>query len=1242
MKDRRRMVITAGALLALVLVALTGPAAAQVSKEDRNCISTFNKGIRQVAKTHGKIVRKCLSSFASGTLTAATPEACIAADAGGKLQNAVDKAVEKINRKCAAGFPAFGTSSVSPALGRAILAQFDLMHGSIGPDLDLDLIADADDASCQAKVGAALIKCEDTRLKEFLKCKKKGLKSGQIVDAASLAATCLGTLNNPQPDDSNRIALQCVTKIADTAAAHCSDTDIQQAFDGCNAADPSSLGSCLSSESACQVCRLLNDVDSMARDCDAMDDGADNGSCGAECTDGLVHPEEACDDGNGTDNDGCSSQCLVEGGWKCSGEPSTCSLACGDGILDAGELCDDGDNANGDGCSAICEVESGWSCIGAPSVCTHDCGNGTLQPGNGEVCDDGDETSGDGCSSTCQVEPGYNCTGSSPSTCTFVCGNGVFNSGETCDDNNAVSGDGCSNVCQIETGWLCAGLPSLCGTVCGDGLKRGAEACDDGDATSGDGCSNTCQVELGYACAGAPSICTAVCGDGVIRGAEDCDDSNTTNGDGCSSPLCKQEVTHSCAGQPSVCNALCGNGILNGLEECDDGNGTPGDGCSPNCKIQAGYACAGQPSLCVNTCGNGAIDAGELCDDGNSVSSDGCSSTCKVEAGWFCNTPGQACVTFDVFIDSPANGVFSTAASMVVSGHYTNLPAGQVSVKVNGVNASSVNTTLRTFSHTVSLSQALIFNPVLVTVTNTATGDEVRDRIVIIAGQSVADGAFSPQSVALRLNDSGLDTMEPLIAQLASGQVDVGALLPPGTVITDQCFVNFIGCIGSARVTIANPPPSYGSFNLLMDSQINSVFGDIGIFNLRIDVNIDGSGVVPDCGLRLTANALHLTGNYALEPFPPPNASNVDVNLITNPIGVSFDGFNDEFTSGLCDAPIIGDIIQALLPDIEALAVDGIRGFLSDPDGGGAQDSPIADAIEVVLEGISIAGPIGEGLGLTLETPLFTVAENNSGITLGSDSKFTASIGGGPNQCLPPAGTPDLTRSYSKTETFPSFGANTPVGNVPYGLGICISSAGFNQLLKGQTECGLMRTSLSSIDLDGGGPIPPLPITSTLLSALVPEFSQLPSGTPLRIDVAPTLAPIVTGNNGPAGELTELKIAQMTLDIIETGPEIVWLRGALDARLGLDLAFDGQGLGITIGTPNPSDLTVAIIHNPIGADEAQVETVLPSIITPLIPQLAGALSGFPLPEFFGLQLSGVEVSRNGQFLSLFANLTPTP
>jgi len=150
---------------------------------------------------------------------------------------------------------------------------------------------------------------------------------------------------------------------------------------------------------------MVNDVDQLSRDCDLLDDGnAANGSCGSECPDGIVQQDESCDDGNATDNDGCSDHCTIEGGWACTGEPSTCTRKCGDGALDAGESCDDANLTNGDGCNNACDVENGYECSGAPSVCQKKCGNGTVDVANGEICDDHNHANGDGCSSTCQVE----------------------------------------------------------------------------------------------------------------------------------------------------------------------------------------------------------------------------------------------------------------------------------------------------------------------------------------------------------------------------------------------------------------------------------------------------------------------------------------------------------------------------------------------------------------------------------------------------------------------------------------------------------------------------------------------------------------------------------------------------------------------------------------------------------------------------------------------------------------------
>lgn len=48
-----------------------------------------------------------------------------------------------------------------------------------------------------------------------------------------------------------------------------------------------------------------------------------------------------CEDQNNLLNDGCSSDCQVELGFKCKGVPSICESECGDGIQAFDEECDD-------------------------------------------------------------------------------------------------------------------------------------------------------------------------------------------------------------------------------------------------------------------------------------------------------------------------------------------------------------------------------------------------------------------------------------------------------------------------------------------------------------------------------------------------------------------------------------------------------------------------------------------------------------------------------------------------------------------------------------------------------------------------------------------------------------------------------------------------------------------------------------------------------------------------------------
>jgi len=594
-----------------------------------------------------------------------------------------------------------------------------------------------------------------------------------------------------------------------------------------------------------------------------------------------------------------------------------------------------------------------------------------------------------------------------------------------------------------------------------------------------------------------------------------------------------------------------------------------------------------------------------------------------------------------VNILTPAHGTFSTAANVTLTGNVQNVSFGVSTVFVNGT-AATMNPDL-TWSITLPLSAAAVVNPYNVEMRSVATSASMsRKRIVVIYGQSITDGNFSEDSVALRINDSGLNQLEPLIASGVA--IDPATLLPVGTVvISNYCAIPgpFGTCLGRETARVANPPPTITGFGIDADSMTNFVAGDVDIYNLRIDLQLTGSGLAPSCGLRLTAANTQILGDYALLPDSV-DPSNVDVNEIGNPV-VSFTTFNQQFTSGLCDFPLIGSLIQLIIGNVEPTVRTGLQDYLKDPDGGGPLDAPVADAIEVALANISIAGPIGDTLQVNLDTPLFDVLEDNAGITLGSDTRFVATPVAGtpaPGECAQVPNAPNLAASYHVTEAFPSFGANTPGGS-PYNLAISISTSAFNQLLKAQIECGLLQTSLTEIDIGAGLQ----PLTAGLLKVFMPTLSGFDSALPMRIDLKPTVAPFLTGNGGPGGEIGEIRIPQLIMEIhiddgLHPGDTGLIIRGALDMTAGLGLSFVNGAL--TFSVSNVTGLTIAFLTNNVTANEAQLTTVLNFLLPTALPALGDGLGAFPLPEFFGLLLDGVEVSRNGQFYTLFTNLVPGP
>ena len=221
---------------------------------------------------------------------------------------------------------------------------------------------------------------------------------GNSVSGDGCEADCAYTCDNKSPDTGDA---KCDDGNPCNGAETCSDDHV--CAPGMNADDGSSCGAgklCVSGDclddicgdgfvspseecddanmvngDGCDSCKFSCASDDPARDCSGLDpcvattcddathtcgnpvsDGdvcamasvCVNGACTAiVCGDGVIHPGEACDDGNVVDGDGCQADCTL---------PPAGSV-CGNGVREAAEQCDDSNTKNLDGCDSACKFE---------------------------------------------------------------------------------------------------------------------------------------------------------------------------------------------------------------------------------------------------------------------------------------------------------------------------------------------------------------------------------------------------------------------------------------------------------------------------------------------------------------------------------------------------------------------------------------------------------------------------------------------------------------------------------------------------------------------------------------------------------------------------------------------------------------------------------------------------------------------------------------------------------------------
>jgi len=446
-------------------------------------------------------------------------------------------------------------------------------------------------------------------------------------------------------------------------------------------------------------------------------------------------------------------------------------------------------------------------------------------------------------------------------------------------------------------------------------------------------------------------------------------------------------------------------------------------------------------------------------------------------------------------------GVYTAQPTTTITGDVT-VAGGQtlVSLTVNSVDAAVEG---KRWSADVPLDGEAIFNAVDVVATY-SSGEVRRERRTVVYGDGdhaevLPEGATLSDAVGLRVNERSFSKLGPVVKSLTT--FDPSAVAPPGTVFLDECITQVIFCVVHARAATGGAA-SIQDFSVALDANQGNVRAVVTLSGMHVPVAVNAQvfGAPVNCTMNVDAASITIDGNYALQPdVVDPHF--LDVNLVGATPVVTLGGVESDFVGGVCSIPGIEQIVGLFLPDVEQMMRASLTTLLGDADGPGPVDAPVAEAVEGALSQLNIAGDIGSALGLQLDSTLQSADEDPAGIGLRATASFTSDGVA--------FSAPDLPGSVG----FPgdALGAlpSTTPGGAPFDVAVGASATGFNQLLAGETERGLLNVDITSI----AG----VPLTLKALLDLVGAGGAVTEDRPMVIQLRPEVAPIVTQEDGPGG-----------------------------------------------------------------------------------------------------------------------------
>ena len=268
------------AALAALAIAVAAGAEPQSPVQQR-CVLEVNKRAAGVAKAASKRGVWCHKAKSTAKLVGPTWSQCVDSDlADGKTARAAAKVWTGRTKKCDdAELPTLAFTaldeSAADALSQAALDQTRKLGEDVLRLPAVVVLKDRDPASakCQAEVVKRTFKLYDLRIKEANEAKKAALALGAGSDA-EIGAAITGAW------DGSTKGASATLKLLARAEKKCEELAPTFIFQGvCAGATIADVATCAAERTRCRACLMLEAVDGLALDCDAMDDATVNLSC---------------------------------------------------------------------------------------------------------------------------------------------------------------------------------------------------------------------------------------------------------------------------------------------------------------------------------------------------------------------------------------------------------------------------------------------------------------------------------------------------------------------------------------------------------------------------------------------------------------------------------------------------------------------------------------------------------------------------------------------------------------------------------------------------------------------------------------------------------------------------------------------------------------------------------------------------------------------------------------------------